>query len=70
MIRTIIETYGLGALSIQQIMGFPKEPKREIIDVDYVDLSDEIESTHQLPNESKPILQPILIETYADTDNQ
>lgn len=71
MLRTIIDTYGLGALSIQQIFGFPKQTKREIIDVEYEDLSDQIESNPQLPSEPKNILQPTLLaKDYADTDNQ
>ena len=49
MIRSIIEAYGLGAISIQQLMGTPKEQEREIIDVDYEDLSDQIEETYSLP---------------------
>ena len=49
MIRSIIEAYGLGALSIQQLMGMPKEQEREIIDVEYEDLSDQINDNHSLP---------------------
>ena len=49
MIRSIIEAYGLGAISIQQLMGMPIVQEREIIDVDYEDLSDQIEKAHSLP---------------------
>lgn len=71
MIRTIIDAYGLGALSTQQLFGFLRQPEREIIDVEYEDLSDQIESNPQLPSEQKNILQPILLaKDYADTDNQ
>ena len=71
MNRTIIETYGLGGLSIQQIFGLAREPKREIIDVEYEDVSDQIDENHQLSSEPIPEVQPILIATdYADSDNQ
>lgn len=71
MFRTIINTYGLGALSIQQLFGFPRPPEREIIDVEYEDLSDQIESNHQIPSEPQNIHQPILLtKDHADTDNQ
>ena len=49
MTRSIIEAYGLGTISIQQLMGMPEVQEREIIDVDYEDLSDQIEETHSLP---------------------
>ena len=71
MMRTILEMYGLGGLSIGQIMGFPREPEREIIDVEYEDISDQIEENHQLTSEPIPEVQPILIaKDYADSDNQ
>lgn len=47
------------------------EREREIIDVEYEDLSDQIESNHQLPSEHKNILQPILLtKNHADTNNE
>lgn len=71
ILRTIIDTYGLGALSIQRIFGFPRRSEREIIDMEYEDLSDQIESNPQLPIEPQNILQPILLaENYADTNNE
>ncbi len=71
MNRTILETYGLGGLSIQQILGFAREPEREVIDVEYEDISDQIKESHQLTSEPIPEVQPILIATdYADSDNQ
>lgn len=48
MIRSIIEVYGLGAIPIQQLMGIPKGQEREIIDVDYENLSDQIEDSPRL----------------------
>ena len=71
MLRTIIDLYGLGALSIQQLFGFPRQPEREIIDVEYEDLSDQVENNHQLTDKSISEVQPVLIATdYADTDNK
>ena len=71
MLRTIIDLYGLGALSTQQLFGFPRQPEREIIDVEYEDLSDQIESNSQLTDKPIPKVQPMLIAmNYADTDNK
>lgn len=41
MIRNIIERYGLGAIPISRLFGEMIEPPREIIDVEYEDLSDQ-----------------------------
>ncbi len=71
MLRTIIDLYGLGALSTQQLFGFPRQPEREIIDVEYEDLSDQVESNLQLTDKPIPEVQPVLIAMdYADTDNK
>ncbi len=71
MLRTIINLYGLGALSTQQLFGSPRQPEREIIDVEYEDLSDQVESNHQLTDKPIPEVQPVLIAMdYADTDNK
>ena len=71
MLRTIIDLYGLGALSTQQLFVFPRQPEREIIDVEYEDLSDQVENNHQLTDKSISEVQPVLIATdYADTDNK
>lgn len=71
MIRTIINAYDLGALSIQQIFGFPRQPEREIIDVEYEDLSAQVESNHQLTDKPIPEVQPVLIAMdYADSNNK
>lgn len=71
MLRTIIDLYGLGALSTQQLFSFPRQPEREIIDVEYEDLSDQVENNHQLTDKSISEVQPVLIATdYADTDNK
>lgn len=43
MIRHIIEAYGIGAISIQQLFKPYREEPREIIDVEYEDLSDQIQ---------------------------
>lgn len=42
--RSIIEQYGLGAISIARLFGEMVEPPREIIDVEYEDLSEQIET--------------------------
>lgn len=42
--RSIIEQYGLGAISITRLFGEMVGPPREIIDVEYEDLSDQIET--------------------------
>lgn len=71
MLRTIIDLYGLGVLSTQQLFGFPRQPEREIIDVEYEDLSDQVENNHQLTDKSISEVQPVLIATdYANTDNK
>lgn len=47
------------------------EREREIIDVEYEDLSGQIESNRQLTDSSAPEVQPILKAIdYADTDNK
>lgn len=71
MLRTIIDLYGLGALSTQQLFGFPRQPEREIIDVEYEDISDQVESNSQLTDKPIPEVQPVLIAMdHADTDNK
>jgi len=70
MIRHIIEAYGVGAISTQQLFGFYREEPREIIDVEYEDLSDEIEN-NQLPASEPNITEPLLIPSdYADSNNE
>lgn len=69
MMRHIIEAYGIGALSIQQLFGFNREEPREIIDVEYEDLSDQIESD-KLPMSEPNTSQPLLIPSdYADSNH-
>lgn len=47
------------------------EREREIIDVEYEDLSDQIESNPQLTDNPIPEVQPVLIAMdYADTNNK
>ena len=71
MLRTIIDLYGLWALSTQQLFGSPRQSEREIIDVEYEDLSNQIESNSQLTDKPIPEVQPVLIAmNYADTDNK
>lgn len=48
--QSIINMYGLGAVSVQQVMGLIEEALCDIIDVEYEDLSDELEKNRQLPN--------------------
>lgn len=63
--------YGLGAIPIQQIFGHFQEPKREIIDVEYEDLSDQVENnqllTSETNNNSKLLLSS---ENHADTNHE
>ena len=70
MIHHIIEAYGIGALSMQQLFNSFREKPREIIDVEYEDLSDQIEN-NQLPASEPNITEPLLIPSnYADSNNE
>lgn len=70
MIPHIAEAYGVGSLAIQKLFGFYSEEPREIIDVEYEDLSDQIENNRlsaSEPNTTQPLLIP---SDYADSDNE
>lgn len=70
MIRNIIELYGLGAIPISRLFGEPIEPPREIIDVEYEDLSDQTDpKTISTQNELK-LLEINNQKQYADSDNK
>lgn len=69
MVRTILETYGLGGLSIQQILGFPREPKREIIDVEYEDITDQVDPDSTPQREPLYLLENKKQPDYVDSDN-
>lgn len=43
MIQNIIELYGLGAISTAQLFGELIESSREIIDVEYEDITDQVD---------------------------
>lgn len=55
MIDNIINMYELGALSIKQLFQAAAESRREIIDVEYEDLSDQIPENHDAKSEIKMI---------------
>lgn len=70
MIRHIIKAYGVGSISIQQLFSFYREEPREIIDVEYEDLSDQIEN-NQISASEPNTIEPLLIPSdYADSDNE
>lgn len=70
MIRHIIETYGIGSIAIQKLFSFYREEPREIIDVEYEDLSDQFENNQLSASESNTT-QPLLIPSdYADSNNE
>lgn len=69
MMRSIIEQYGLGAISIARLFGEMVEPPREIIDVEYEDLSEQIETKAIQPQEPK-LLETNKQKGYADSDNK
>lgn len=50
--QSIINMYGLGAVSVRQVMGLVEEALCDIIDVEYEDLSDELEKidNYQISN--------------------
>lgn len=52
MMQSIINMYGLGAVSVRQVMGLVEEALCDIIDVEYEDLSDELEKidNYQISN--------------------
>lgn len=71
MIRPIIETYECGAITIHRLFREPQEPSREIIDVEYEDISDQIEKDHLLASNSNNDNQLLITsKEYADTDNE
>lgn len=71
MYRTVIETYGLGAEVLQQLFGVRIEPPREIIDVEYEDLSDEIPSAKSICTEPQKCLEWHNTSTQdADSNNK
>lgn len=67
MMQSIINMYGLGAVSVQQVMGLVEESMCNIIDVEYEDLSDEIQqpsNSIEFPNaeliyQTRPRPKPI-----------
>lgn len=67
--RSIIEQYGLGAISITRLFGEMVGPPREIIDVEYEDLSDQIETKAIQPQEPK-LLETNKQKEYANPDNE
>lgn len=57
MIRYITELYGLGAIPISRLFGELIEPPREIIDVEYEDLSDQIDLESIPPQNELKLLE-------------
>lgn len=70
MIRSIVEQYGLGAISIARLFGEMIEPQREIIDVEYEDLSDQIDPNSIQPKDELKLLENNKQEEYANSDNK
>ncbi len=69
MMRSIIEQYGLGTISIARLFGEMIEPPREIIDVEYEDLSDQID-TKAIQLQEPKLLETHIQEEYANSDNE
>lgn len=69
MIRYITESYGLGAIPISHLFGELIEPPREIIDVEYEDLSDQLGLKSISPQNELKLLETNKQEKYADSDN-
>lgn len=70
MIRNIIELYGLGAIPISRLFGELVEPPCEIIDVEYEDLSDQIDPS-VLPDKNElKLLETTKQKQYVDSDNK
>ena len=68
--RSIVEQYGLGAISIARLFGEMIEPQREIIDVEYEDLSDQINPNSIQPKDGLKLLENNKQEEYANSDNK
>ena len=65
----MLRTYGLGGLPIQQILGFPREPEREIIDVEYEDITDQVDPDSTPQPEPLYLLENKKQSDYVDSDN-
>lgn len=70
MIRNIIELYGLGAIPISRVFGEMIEPPREIIDVEYEDITNQVDSQALISQNEFKLLEPNKQKQYADTDNK
>lgn len=66
MIRHIIESYGVGSIAMQKLFSFYREEPREVIDVEYEDLSDQINDKPEIESNQ----QLLIAQNYADTDNK
>lgn len=69
MISHITELYGLGAISVSRLFRELIEPPREIIDVEYEDLSDQIGFEPIPPQNELKLLETNKQEKYADSDH-
>lgn len=70
MIRSIIDLYGLGAIPISRLFGELVEPSREIIDVEYEDLSDQIDPSVLPDKNEHKLLEITKQKQYVDSDNK
>lgn len=71
--RTIIETYGLGAIPISHIFDEVVEPPHEVIDVDYEDITDQCaipQNANSTSNKTLLLEQHINYESHVNSDNK